>query len=349
MKLHIVTGFLGSGKTTAIHRGVTLLLKQNIPVAVITNDQGSRLVDGDLFDTLGIPSKQVKGGCFCCNYNELENNIQTLAGTSHPTIIFAEAVGSCTDIVATVLKPLQTFNPAIAVSISTFTDIRLLGMILGGNHSFDESVAYIYYKQLEEAEIIIINKTDTVSREFIDNIKKQLSEKYPVKLLLFQNSLQEADIHQWLRVLDNFKRAGLPSSLTVDYDVYATGEGKMAWYDQQLEIYNEDSSAVQIGEELMNSIYANIVDSRTPIGHIKFLIDGVTKISFTNEYEEPVKLQLKPASSINILINIRVQQSPAFIEELVNEILETVKTKCTLVLTKPQVFSPGYPSPVHRM
>jgi G3E family GTPase len=349
MKLHIVTGFLGSGKTTAIHHGVTLLLKQNIPLAVITNDQGSRLVDGDLFDTLGIPAKQVKGGCFCCNYNQLETNIQALARTAHASVIFAEAVGSCTDIIATVLKPLQEYYPDIHVTISTFTDIRLLKMILEGNHSFDESVAYIYSKQLEEAEMIIVNKTDTVSKEVIDDIKKQLSARYPGKLLVFQNAFREADIHQWLEILESFERKILPPSLNVDYDNYAAGEAKMAWYDQQLTIHSKNGVAITLAEELINSIYADIVCSQIPIGHVKFLVDGTTKISFTNEHEKPVKLQPVPSSSINILVNIRVQQSPEIVERLVNNIYERFKSKCNLVLTESQVFSPGYPTPIHRM
>ena len=56
VKIHLLSGFLGSGKTTAIREAVNYLLKQNSSVAVITNDQGAQLVDGSLFTHLGIPS-----------------------------------------------------------------------------------------------------------------------------------------------------------------------------------------------------------------------------------------------------------------------------------------------------
>jgi len=349
MKLHIVTGFLGSGKTTAIYKAATLLIKQNIPVAVITNDQGSRLVDGDLFTALGIPGRQVKGGCFCCNYNELDKNIHSLTHTEGSSLVFAEAVGSCTDIIATVLKPLQEFHPEIGLTISTFTDIRLLKMMLDGNHSFDESVAYIYHKQLEEAEIVIVNKTDLVNDEIINDIAKQLSARYSGKLLLFQNSLSEPDILQWLALLDNYRRNSLPDSLVVDYDIYATGEAKMAWYDQQLELYTEYNDAGQIAEQLINSIYTEIVQLQVPIGHVKFLVDSTTKISFTSKDEEPVKLQLQPASTSAILVNIRVQETPDRIHELIGKILIRFRQKCKVNSTEAEVFSPGYPTPVYRM
>ena len=349
MQLHIVTGFLGSGKTTAIKGATIALLKENIPVAVITNDQGTRLVDGDLFQALGIRGKQVGGGCFCCNYNELDKSIRELVEGEAATVLFAEAVGSCTDIIATVLKPLQKFHPEITVTVSTFTDVRLLRMMLEGNHSFDESVAYIYLKQLEEAEIIVINKTDLVNSGFAADVKKILHERFPGKQILFQQSLRDEDILQWINVLDNYQRNGVTPSLDVDYDVYAEGEAKMTWYDQQLEVYAQDNDAPQIAQDIINSIYAEIARLKVPTGHVKFLVNETTKVSFTGNNEEPVKLELRPASNSTLLINIRVQETPTVIEDMVEEVLERFRHKCNIQSTKAEAFSPGYPRPVFRM
>src|SRR3954467_4033137 len=154
MKIHLLSGFLGSGKTTAIQHACYHLLQQHIRVGVITNDQGIKLVDGNFFQSLGIPNRQVVNGCFCCNYNNLDASVQSLIATNNPDVIFAESVGSCTDIVATVLKPLEHLRKKVQVSLSTFADVRLLQMVLLGNSQlFDENVRYIYNKQLEEAEI----------------------------------------------------------------------------------------------------------------------------------------------------------------------------------------------------
>jgi len=150
MKIHLVNGFLASGKTTAIKQACIELMQKDIKVGVITNDQGIKLVDGDFFKSLQIPNRQVVNGCFCCNYNQLDMNMGSLIETDQPDVIFAESVGSCTDIVATVLKPLQKFHPTFDLSFSVFADIRLLRILLNGNFFlFDESVNYIYKKQLE--------------------------------------------------------------------------------------------------------------------------------------------------------------------------------------------------------
>ena len=70
MKLCLVGGFLGSGKTTAITTAGKMLFRQGIPVAIITNDQGSRLVDTAFATSLNIPNNEVRNGCFCCNYKQ---------------------------------------------------------------------------------------------------------------------------------------------------------------------------------------------------------------------------------------------------------------------------------------
>jgi len=78
MHLHIVGGFLGSGKTTAIATASKLIQEQGISVGVVTNDQGKYLVDSRFISVRQIPYGQVTGGCFCCNYNQLDAQINQL-------------------------------------------------------------------------------------------------------------------------------------------------------------------------------------------------------------------------------------------------------------------------------
>jgi len=87
MDLHIVGGFLGSGKTTAITWASKLLMAQGKRVGVVTNDQGKYLVDTAFFQLSNIPAVEVTGGCFCCNYDDLEKRINQLKETQQPDVI----------------------------------------------------------------------------------------------------------------------------------------------------------------------------------------------------------------------------------------------------------------------
>ena len=164
MKLCLVGGFLGSGKTTAIATAAKLLTAEKISLAVITNDQGSQLVDAAFIRSLNIAGSQVGNGCFCCNYDQFYSSIEGLKASINPEIIFAEAVGSCADLVATIVQPLNRFHPGIDVSFSVFADGPVLLSSIEGRSSFvSNDIQYIYKKQLEEAGVVIVNKCDMLA------------------------------------------------------------------------------------------------------------------------------------------------------------------------------------------
>jgi 2',3'-cyclic-nucleotide 2'-phosphodiesterase (5'-nucleotidase family) len=93
-----------------------------------------------------------------------------LARDTAPEVLLAEPVGSCTDLVATVSLPLariygDRFTVApVSVVVDPLRALRILGADGSGDGGgFSPNVAYIYRKQLEEAEIVVINKCDLVS------------------------------------------------------------------------------------------------------------------------------------------------------------------------------------------
>ena len=353
MKIHLLSGFLGSGKTTAIQQACNELIKGENRVGVITNDQGIRLVDGDFFEHLNIPSRQVVNGCFCCNYNDFDSSIQSLIKTNQPDVIFAESVGSCTDIVATVMKPLFQYHPEAEVTISTFADIRLLKILLKNDSGiFDESVRYIYFKQLEEAGVIVISKIDMIDNGTLQEIKQLMNEKYGDKVLLYQNSFDAINIQQWLQVLDN-KLFEKSSSLEIDYNVYGDGEAKLAWHDQELEIYSTNYNATQSAVDLMRMMFQKIQLNKYPIGHLKFLLDGETKISFTYAQQGELidTIKSKKNNSSTLLINARVQTAPENLSQVMLEaVIETeIKSGCKISVKSIASFQPGYPKPTYRI
>jgi G3E family GTPase len=352
MKIHLLSGFLGSGKTTAIRHAVRLLFEQGIKTGVITNDQGIKLVDGDFFQHLNIPNRQVVNGCYCCNYDDLDAAVHSLIETYGTEIIFAESVGSCTDIVATVLKPLLRFGPPAQVTLSVFADVRLLQMFLKDSmHLFDESVNYIYAKQLDEAAVIVVNKIDLIKNKELAEIKEMMRQKYGEKILLYQNSLDEESILHWLQQLTQYQRGTSLESLELDYDLYASGEASLAWLDQELEIYSADNNALQHTIDLINSIYEKITQNRYAIGHLKFLINHQVKISFTSNMQTKVRIENDPAGFAVLLINLRVQTDPEMVVQLVANAIREIETQygCKIIVNNMAAFRPGYPRPTYRI
>ncbi|HEV2124470.1 MAG TPA: GTP-binding protein, partial [Chloroflexota bacterium] len=134
-----VGGFLGAGKTTAIIRAAERLLASGRRVAIVTNDQASGLVDtAAAWEALGgdrASVSEIAGGCFCCRFDDLTNTLQRTADLVHPDVILAEAVGSCTDLAATVYQPLAQLQlaPVRLGPLTVVVDaVRLRSLLLAG-------------------------------------------------------------------------------------------------------------------------------------------------------------------------------------------------------------------------
>jgi G3E family GTPase len=357
MKIHLLSGFLGSGKTTAIANAAVSLMNQGKRVGVITNDQGKYQVDGKFINSKGIPTVEVSNGCFCCNYETLDDHIINLDKNQSPDYIFAESVGSCTDIIATVLKPLQAYRNNLfeTISLSTFTDARLFFLHLKNKKlPFNDDVTYIIKKQYEEADILVINKIDLLDSTSIQFIKKVVPERFPNKTILFQNSNDECDVQHWIKKADNTSNSKERTSLSIDYDKYGKGEAELGWLDQNCVL--EGENALEVTLFLTELIHSGIVKNEYTIGHLKFTIcDGNSTwkrsyTSFGNAESESFNITSN-AATIELLINARIECSPNDLKRIISECLEQSKTNFNMDIktTSQDAFSPGYPTPTHHI
>src|SRR2546429_7469822 len=106
MRIVLLGGFLGAGKTTTMLAAARHFEAAGERVAVVTNDQGADLVDTGLSRTAGLAAAEVTGGCFCCRFDDLVEVITRLRAEHDPTVVVAEAGGSCTHPQSTVVPPL---------------------------------------------------------------------------------------------------------------------------------------------------------------------------------------------------------------------------------------------------
>jgi len=358
LTLLLAGGFLGSGKTTAIEQAARHLLKNGRKVGVITNDQGVQQVDTQFIKGQLIPSGEVANGCFCCQYGELEKNIETLALLQQTEIIFAESVGTCTDLAATVVNPLLSFNPErYDIVLSIFADVRLLVKFLeNGRSAFHDTVSYIYERQMREADIIVVSKIDLLSESQLEDARRLIGSAYPEKTVLFQNSLSEAGVERWLTACAGVNNPDLRPALEIDYAIYGAGEAELAWLDEEIGIVTADNSAGSAAQLFCKKLYDKLSTEGYLIGHLKFLIDDGKrreKLSFTSVPggdEHPASLGME-TDRIVVLINARVQTRPEFLQAIVNDvILETeFQVGCKITEYQLSAFQPGYPRPTHRV
>lgn len=368
MDLHIVGGFLGSGKSTAIVNALKVLLPQGRRVGVVTNDKGRHLVDTALFAGADVPTVEVPGGCFRCNYGDFQDRIAQLQSEARPDLIFAESVGSCVDLVGPVIKPLLAMegNGVTSATYSVFADVRLLARRLRDQPlPFSEHICYIFETQLEEAGVLVVNKIDLLSEAEVEDVAALARARFPDKAILLQSSLTPEGVTPWLRTLAAWA-APLPEGpLDVDYDRYIAGAAQMAWLDETVTL--NTSEALGTAEalssagarptvvDLIDAIVGTLRELGAPVGHLKFFVAGGGrhgKLSFLALDEAGAPADWAAAipplgATATVTINARVQTGADTLRERVQgALVRTLEdADVSYHVTSPSAFSPQVPRP----
>lgn len=362
VKLIFVGGFLGSGKTTALAEIAKRLLSLGKRVGIVTNDQSDNLADTvivrEMLSELGVPVEEVVAGCFCCKFEELIDNIEKIL-VHKPDILLGEPVGSCTDFVAAVANPIKIHYHE-AFRFAPFTTMmdpdRVRELLLAETESnFPEEVAYLFGKQLEEADILALNKIDLLSEAEVERLVSLLTEKYPEKEVLTISARQGDGVDKWLDIL----LSGRPGANTVlrqiDYDRYARAEAVLGWLNGAIRISSGELFASdQFVRDLFVELRESFKQEKGEIGHLKSVFTSGGKslwVNLTDLASDPV-ISGGPLAALHngsLILNARVQLDPDMLEKIVRDVLATVAGKFAVQaeIDDLQCFSPAYPNPSH--
>lgn len=339
MDLHLVNGFLGSGKTTGIIAATKHLIRQGKLVGIITNDKGQFQVDKAFYERSDIPTRQVTGGCFRCSFSEFEEMVAELQDAVSPDVIFAESVGSCVDLVNTVFGPLQKIE-RIKVRMTTysvFTDSRLFQIWVQNEPlPFSDQVNYLFEKQIEEGRILILNKFDLLTEEDKAEIFALARQKFPNKIIFLQNSMHESDVLPWLNTLKKEVGEPIRPEFQVDYPRYKAGEQEMAWLDKKLTLKSAMPEEIRPALiEMINQLLSALQSEGIFVAHIKFLIGTSPqhiKISFTTAdfLEQPVhttwidSIPDVQSGALTVVLNARLSMNAQVFHEKVNLVVKNI-------------------------
>ena len=383
VQLHLVGGFLGSGKTTAIGSACELLRSRGRLPAVVTNDQGEVLVDTRLLAGAGIPTAEVVGGCFCCRYPELVERIAALAaaGAEH---LFAEAAGSCVDLVRTVLNPLLRRREVelAAVTLSVLADARLLADYLAGRPLpwSLPALHYLFERQLAEASLLVATKVDLVAATAgeREQLAATLRAGFPRQRLLLQDSRTAAGVAGWLdrlaldaRVAASGAVPTLAPGVEVDYERYGAAEAALAWNDREVELSGVEGRATGAARAVIDGVAAALQRRHAAVGHLKFLIRDHyrdAKVSITGadlaqgggDSHGAWRAQLPDLTGarITLIVNARVEMDAGGLAGLIDRAVaeaaaalsrEHPSTPVHARTRSHSAFRPAYPEPVHRI
>ena len=194
----LLTGYLGSGKTTLVNNILTN--KKGIKFAVIVNDIGEINIDAALIQKGGVVDQKddslvaLQNGCICCSLQfDLVEQLSDIVKSGKFDYIVIEASGICEpEPIARTIASIPNMDekysihglPKLDCIVTVVDALRIksefeCGNKLDKNVIEEEDIANIVIQQIEFCDIVLLNKVSEVSREEVNRIKAIINNLQP--------------------------------------------------------------------------------------------------------------------------------------------------------------------------
>ena len=227
----LLTGYLGSGKTTLVNK--ILANKKGIKFAVIVNDIGEVNIDADLIEAGGVVDQKddslvaLQNGCICCTLKmDLVQQLNEIVSQQKFDYIVIEASGICepAPIAQTICAYPQMYpdlakkGKAVLDSIVTVVDARrMCDEFSAGNDLLkkdlqEDDIENLLIQQIEFCNIILLNKVDDVNKEELGLVKNIIRSLQP-KAEIIECNYGDVDLDKILNTGDfNFDKVATSAS-----------------------------------------------------------------------------------------------------------------------------------------
>ena len=208
VKVNIISGFLGAGKTTLIKK----LLGGSIAkekVILLENEYGEIGIDGGFMKDSGITVTELNSGCICCTLaGDFQKSIDELIDAYHPDRILVEptGVGKLSEIIAAVEKAKTRHADLVIAGCATVVDAGKCRMYLKNFGEF-------FIDQVKSAATIIFSRTQLLSADRVEKSRALIEEQHPDARII-TTPWDDLDADTVLEVIES----GKPIEIHVDLD-----------------------------------------------------------------------------------------------------------------------------------
>ena len=355
-------GFLGAGKTTTIARLARHYQSQGQKVGIVTNDQATDLVDTNSLRAQGFDVGEVAGACFCCNFNELTETVGQLEKSARPDVVLAEPVGSCTDLVATVVRPLQQLfrrhvrrRPPTPCSSSRATAAASCAAKPRAASRRRRPTSSRSSSKRPTSSSSTASTSCPAAKPTSSRTCSQT--QYPGTPVLRMSAKTGAGFD----ALVEFARPARPLRprlMDIDYDIYADGEAELGWLNSSLTRLGAASRSTldELLLDIISRLQASLAEIDAEAAHLKAigLADGLYGVAnLVSSFSPPsCRCRRGPGHARpQLVVNARVAIDPETLTEHVERPSAPPAPPAarTPTFQQTQSFRPGRPVPTHRI
>ena len=196
VKVDIISGFLGAGKTTLIKNLFKSSMK-NEKVVLIENEFGEIGVDGTFLKESGVEIKEINSGCICCSLvGDFSSSMKEVVEKFNPDRIIIEpsGVGRLSDIIKAVEKVEEELK------------INIVATVVDGGKCkmYHKNFGEFYNDQIAQAKTVIVSKTEKLSESKINDALEIIRELNP-DVTVITTPVSELDPEKVLDTLQSDK------------------------------------------------------------------------------------------------------------------------------------------------
>lgn len=191
VKIDVISGFLGAGKTTFIKKILAVCTARSERVVIIENDFGELGIDGTLLSVNGIEVYELSAGCLCCSLRQsFTHTLAQILTNADPERIIIEPSGIfvLSEIYAIVNDPLLSARCQVNSVITIVDSVNYLEQ--------NEKYAWFFENQIRHADTLVLSKSQLVSKDDITEIGAALASINPRAVIctFHWNELTDADM-----------------------------------------------------------------------------------------------------------------------------------------------------------
>ena len=342
IRFMVVSGFLGAGKTTTMIALAEHMNKTYGEAAIIANDLGANLVDTNLTQTSGCTVAEIASGCICYQMDNTIDQIRRLRDKDGAVFVMSDIPGCGVGALDHVYHRLATDN-ADEFTLSPFTvvvDPERLRMIMPerADINLPEELVYLLKLQLEEADLVVLNKADLLAPEDVERYVDFLHAACPDIPVMVISALERTGIEELAEFIATHETA-LKNFSVRNNQEFADAEAKLTWYNRRLYLKTNDGGKIDcnaVVDDLIESIRMGLIEKKRNVPHLKtFATSGngdfnkasLIGVDYDVEYAQQF---LRPHKNLRMIVNARAVCESRPLARLMDDALDEVCEKYDL-------------------
>ncbi len=183
VRLDVIGGLLGAGKTTLIRRMLSTAY-QGYKTAIVENEAGKVNLDGEILKSPSVTVKEISSGCICCTLKgSFSDGVRILCEQEKPDYIVVEPSGAA-DLTGVVNACLESGMVRVNRVIMVVNARRILKLL--------KVVGDFYLQQIKRAEMLYLNFSEGMSHEDLQKVEQALLKINP-HLAMISTPLEEIE------------------------------------------------------------------------------------------------------------------------------------------------------------